>query len=195
MSFYEYMMSRYRHKYTPEGDLAKDMERDNKWTDFFSNLNECSVEHQYENIKERLVNCHACSRCLETFERCYEEYKQACKLQGKEKGETCKCITNAELLECVNFVGREVLLDNLIEQAILLTNQVGKLTELYKDKPKHDVLRLEEAKKKFDDATYLLECLYRNLASSREKCEEIINRAKKDVNRNETQDSIKSEKV
>lgn len=195
MSFYEYMMSRYRYKYIPEGDLAKDMERDNKLTDFFSNLNECLVEHQYENIKERLVNCYACSRCLETFEKCYEEYKQACKLRGKEKGETCKCITNAELLECVNLVGREVLLDNLIEQAILLTNQVGKLADLYKDKALDDVSRIEEAKKKFDDATYLLECLYRNLDSPREKGVEIINRAKKSVNCNETQDSIKTEKV
>lgn len=78
-----------------------------------------------------------------------------------------------ELLECINFVGRDVLLDNLVEQAILLTNQVQKLIDLYKDKPYYDVSRLEEVQKKFDDATYLLECLYRNLTSSRKNVKKL----------------------
>lgn len=84
MSFYEYMISKYRYKDTPDGDLARDMERDNKLTGFFSNLHECSVEHQHESIEAHLFNLHACSEALYAFERCWKKYKRYVKREGKK---------------------------------------------------------------------------------------------------------------
>lgn len=81
MSFYEYMISRHRYKKSRAGDLAKDMERDNKLDGFFSNLNECSLEHQYKSIEAHLVNRHACPECLAVFKKCWKKYEQTCKSQ------------------------------------------------------------------------------------------------------------------
>lgn len=84
MSFYEYMISRYKHKNTTDGDLARDMERDNKSTSFFSNLHECSVERQYESIEIHLLRLHACSGALNAFERCWKKYKRYVKMEEKK---------------------------------------------------------------------------------------------------------------
>ena len=84
ISFYEYMISKYRHKDTSYGDLARDMERDNKLTSFFSNLHECSVEHQHKSIEAHLLSLHACPGALDAFERCWKNYKRYVKREEKK---------------------------------------------------------------------------------------------------------------
>jgi len=71
MSFYRFMMRNYRGTNTPEGHLAHDMEVDRER---FPKNGSGKYDGWHRLIKEHLVRNDACDGCLETFERCWEEY-------------------------------------------------------------------------------------------------------------------------
>ena len=71
MCFYRYMMRNYRGTNTPEGDLAKDMERDRE---HFPMNGRGKYDGWHRLIRDHLVRNHACRECLAVFERCWEEY-------------------------------------------------------------------------------------------------------------------------
>lgn len=84
MNFYDFMISRYKYEDTSYGDLAREMELDNKLTSFFSNLHECSVEYQRKSIEAHLLSLNACSRVLDAFEECWGKYKRYVKREEKK---------------------------------------------------------------------------------------------------------------
>lgn len=74
MDFYTYMMKNYKGKNMPEGDLAGDMELDNK---FFNQICKEPLERKYELIKAHLWEEGACWECEEIFEKCWKKYVKA----------------------------------------------------------------------------------------------------------------------
>ena len=70
MTFYEYMMKNYRHKDTPEGDLADDMYGDERFPRDLTG----PKREQYKKIRGYLFMRMACRECLETFKECWDEY-------------------------------------------------------------------------------------------------------------------------
>ena len=71
MSFYTFMMRKYKGTNTPEGDLAADMELDR---DSFQRSCTGKFNARYRLIREHLERNDACEACLDVFERCWEEY-------------------------------------------------------------------------------------------------------------------------
>lgn len=71
MSFYTFMMRKYKGTNTPEGDLANDMELDR---DSFPRNCTGKFEGRHKLIREHLEACDACSDCLDVFERYWKEY-------------------------------------------------------------------------------------------------------------------------
>lgn len=71
MSFYTFMMRRYKGTNTPEADLAADMELDKN---SFQRSCTGKFNARHRLIREHLERNDACEACLEVFERCWKEY-------------------------------------------------------------------------------------------------------------------------
>ena len=71
MSFYTFMMRKYKGTNTPEADLAADMELD-KYSFQRNSTGKFKARHRL--IREHLERNDACEACLDVFERCWEEY-------------------------------------------------------------------------------------------------------------------------
>lgn len=65
MNFYDYMMTHHYGEDSPAGDLAVDMQRDNAFP----------KTGTYDQIRRHLWRMEACPECMETFQACWEEYK------------------------------------------------------------------------------------------------------------------------
>lgn len=80
MSFYNYMVRKYRNCDSPAGDLARDMARD---SENFPRNRPCKFKGWHDIIHNHLVRNDACDACLETFEECWEEYVRCEKKKSK----------------------------------------------------------------------------------------------------------------
>ena len=67
ITFYDFMMDRYRGKNNRFGDLAEDMERD---PDFPRD----TIDR--ETVRHYLASCLACADCMNTFSAAWRNYKK-----------------------------------------------------------------------------------------------------------------------
>lgn len=72
MTFYTFMTHNYENANSPAGDFARDMKRDAKH--FPRNRPSSRFEEWHQRLRDYLINRSACDVCLETFEKCWEEY-------------------------------------------------------------------------------------------------------------------------
>ena len=71
MTFYTFMMRNHRGKQTPAGDLAEDIYRDK---DSFPRNGKGKFDGWHRILRSYLERQHACSDCLDVFEKCWEDY-------------------------------------------------------------------------------------------------------------------------
>ena len=71
MSFYRFMIRNYRGADSPEGDLARDMEKDRE---HFPLNGKGKFSGWHKLIRDHLETRNACDACLAVFESCWEEY-------------------------------------------------------------------------------------------------------------------------
>lgn len=71
MTFYTFMMRNYKNSDSPAGDLAGDMKSN---SEKFPINRSCKFRGWHDIIYNHLVINGACGACLETFEKCWEEY-------------------------------------------------------------------------------------------------------------------------
>ena len=69
MNFYDWMISKYRDKNTPRGDLAEDMVRSGDFP----------KDGDYNSILKYLHRKGACEECVNTFKRCWRDFQRTCK--------------------------------------------------------------------------------------------------------------------
>ena len=71
MTFYTFMMRRYKYADGPAGALARDMQSDALR---FPRNRPCKFRGWHDLISGYLTDNGACPSCLDTFETCWQEY-------------------------------------------------------------------------------------------------------------------------